>query len=249
MDMLNGNHSRVLIVLQARIGSKRLPGKVMKPLQGEPMLVYAIRRLKKISDTKLVIATSELRQDDEIETLAVKEKTNCFRGSEKDVLDRFYRVAKQENAKTVVRATGDNPLVDPAEVERVIEVALTKKYDYIAGFHEVGGFKLPWGIGVDAFSFRTLERLIGLTTNRLHREHINNYILENLKEFKCYNLRCNPQNNCKELNLSVDTIEDFAFIEQIGQELGNLETLPTSVVIQWWKNRNQNKTNFKKRDI
>jgi spore coat polysaccharide biosynthesis protein SpsF len=102
------------------------------------MLSHSIRRLKKVAkDMRVVVATSDLIQDDAIEELAKREKTPCFRGPEKDVLDRFYKAAKKYEAKIIIRATGDNPLVDPVEAERVVDAIEYGNYHYVTGFCEV----------------------------------------------------------------------------------------------------------------
>lgn len=225
-----------IIVLQARTASERLPGKVLKELQGIPMLVHCIRRLKKVDkDMRVIVATSDLVQDDAIEELAEREKTPCFRGSEKYVLDRFYKAAKKYEAKVIIRATGDNPLVDPVEAERVLDAIGNGNYHYVTGFCEVNGKKLPEGVGVEAFSSVSLEHAWNNGSKPEHREHINNYFFDNPELFSSYNLECLPENNCPQLSLTVDTPEEFSFVERIGDVLGNLIDLSTCEIIQWWK--------------
>ena len=126
-----------IIILQARTSSKRLPGKVLKELQGIPMLSHSIRRLKRVERARLVVATSTMNKDDAIEELALNEGVSCFRGDEADVLDRFYRAAKEYSCNIVIRATGDNPLVDPVEAERVLDAIEYGNYHYVTGFCEV----------------------------------------------------------------------------------------------------------------
>jgi spore coat polysaccharide biosynthesis protein SpsF len=225
-----------IIILQARTASERFPGKVLKELQGIPMLAHSIRRLKKVDkNVRVIVATSDLVQDDTIEELAEIEKTLCFRGSEKDVLDRFYKVAKKYEAKIIIRATGDNPLVDPLEARRVLETISNNEYQYVSGFHEVDGNKLPFGVGVEAFSFKTLEEIWGIGDKPEYREHVNEYIFDNPESFKYYKLECLPENSSTNLSLTVDTPEEFSFVERIGDELGDLIYLSACEIIQWWK--------------
>ena len=225
-----------IIILQARTASERLPGKVLKELQGIPMLSHSIRRLKKVDkDMRVIVATSDLVQDDAIEELAEREKTPCFRGSEKDVLDRFYKAAKKYEAKVIIRATGDNPLVDPFEARRVLETISDNEYQYVSGFHEVDGNKLPFGVGIEAFSFKALEEIWGIGYKPEYREHINEYIFDNPEHFKCYKLKCLPENSCANLSLTIDTQDEFDFVIKIGLSLGNLIELSTCEIIQWWK--------------
>jgi spore coat polysaccharide biosynthesis protein SpsF len=225
-----------IIILQARTASERLPGKVLKELQGIPMLSHSIRRLKKVDkDLRVIVATSDLVQDDAIEELARSEKTPCFRGSEKDVLDRFYKAAKKYEAKVIIRATGDNPLVDPFEARRVLETISDNEYQYVSGFHEVDGNKLPSGVGIEAFSFKALEEIWESGDRPEYREHINEYIFDNPEHFKCDKLKCLSENSCTNLSLTIDTQDEFDFVIKIGLSLGNLIELSTCEIIQWWK--------------
>ena len=149
-----------IIILQARADSQRFPDKVLRTLQDIPMLSHCIRRLKNIHPlAKLIVATSVLPANDRIEQLAKEEGVPCFRGSEDDVLDRFYQTAVKFKANFIVRATGDNPLVDPEEAKRVIREVLTGQWDYVCGFEEVEGLVLPKGVGVEIFSFNTLQTI------------------------------------------------------------------------------------------
>ena len=224
-----------LIILQARTSSKRFPGKVLKELQGIPMLSHSIRRLKRVERASLVVATTTMHNDDAIEDLALKEGVSCFRGDEVDVLERFYRTAKEYSCNIVIRATGDNPLVDPVEAERVLNAIGYGNYHYVTGFCEVNGRKLPEGVGVEAFSFGSLEHAWRNGSKPEHREHINNYFFDKPGLFSCFNLECLPENNCPQLSLTVDTLEEFLFVERIGNELGNLIDISTCEIIQWWK--------------
>lgn len=227
----------VVIILQARINSKRFPGKVMKDLQGIPMLSHCIRRLKNVcNDVPVIVATSNSVQDNAIVKLAEMEGVQYFRGLEENVLDRFYKASKKNNARIIIRATGDNPLVDQVEARRVLKTILRKEYQYVAGFHEVDGLELPFGVGIEAFTFEALEEVWKNGTSSEYREHINEYIFDNSKNFKSYDLKCLPENSCPELRLTVDTQEEFKFVEKIGYALGNIIDLSTSEIIRWWRN-------------
>ena len=225
-----------IIILQARTASERLPGKVLKELQGIPMLSHSIRRLKKAAkDIRVIVATSDLVQDDAIEELARSEKTPCFRGSEKDVLDRFYKTAMQFEACFIIRATGDNPMVDPIEAKRVLQEINSGKWDYVCGFSSVNGASLPFGVGVEAFNLETLEFVWRHGKESQYREHINDYIFDNRVKFKIRNLPCLSHNNCHDLRLTVDTQEDFRFLQRIGRGVKkSLIECTTTDIIEWW---------------
>lgn len=240
MEFPRTDSLEAIVVLQARMASKRLPGKILKKLQGIPMLAHSIKRLKKIDATELVVATSEYSRDDKVAELAESEGALCFRGSEEDVLDRFYNAAKNLRASIVIRATGDNPLVDPLEAGRVLNAMISGSYDYVAGFNEVDDRKLPVGVGVEAMTFNALERAWNNGTRPEHREHINNYFIDNQDTFKCHDLKCLPEHSCPELSLTVDTPDDFTFIQNIGKGLGDLTNASTEDVIEYWKNSRKN---------
>ncbi|MFC1675846.1 cytidylyltransferase domain-containing protein [Planctomycetota bacterium] len=227
---------KIAIILQARMGSQRLPEKILKELQGIPLLCYGIRRLKKIGrEIPLIVATSTLPQDDRVEDLANSERVLCFRGSEDDVLERFYGAAIKFEVELIIRATGDNPLVDTEEAERVGEEINSGRWDYVSGFEQVNGQSLPIGAGVEAFTFSTLELIRQKGLKQEYREHINDYVFDNPGQFRVKKLPCLSRNNCPDLRLTVDTIEDFEFIERIGREINiPLVDCTTKDIIDWW---------------
>lgn len=224
------------IILQARTGSTRLPNKVMRLLGGVPLLSHCISRLQRVGT--VIVATSDLTTDDPVEELARLENVYCFRGSEEDVLDRYYHAAKMFNINYIVRATGDNPFVDPNEAHRVVNCIMSNKVDYVTGAEIINGLGLPAGVGVEAFTFNALERswLEGHAKN--HREHVNEYILENPEPFNIIWLKCLHKNSCLDLRLTVDTDDDFNFVEEI---LKSIRKPPIEISIQeiigWWQKR------------
>jgi spore coat polysaccharide biosynthesis protein SpsF len=187
------------------MGSSRLPGKVMRQLCGRPMLGHILDRLKlvKNADT-LIVATTRESCDDIIETFAIQEHVACFRGEERDVLDRYYRVAIHFKLATIVRTTADNPLVDPMEIERLIELHLRSNADYTHAFG-----KLPVGIGAECFNFAALERAWHEGHEPNHREHVNEYIQERPHLFHIEELDIPGAKIAPHLRLTVDTQDDF----------------------------------------
>ncbi len=222
--------------MQARTGSTRLPNKVMRTLCGIPMLSHCIARLKRVGT--VIVATSERTTDDPIMDLANREKVLCFRGAESDVLDRYYQAAKKFHLDYVIRATGDNPVVDPSEAQRVVNSLVDNRVDYVTGIEVVKGRGLPEGVGVEAFTFVALERswLAGHADN--HREHVNDYILENPDAFRIIKSKCLPENSYPDLRLTVDTQRDLTFVEEA---LGSIEKpavdISTEELIGWFRKR------------
>ena len=226
------------IILQARMGSARLPGKVIRTLAGIPLLSHCIRRLSHVGP--VIVATSGLARDDQVEDLARDEGVHCFRGSEEDVIDRFYATAKAYELKYIMRATGDNPLVDPHEAKRVMAHMVNNNVDYVTGIEIVDGMGLPVGVGVEAFAFEALERSWHEATEKEQREHVNEYILHESNSFVIFRLKCLAENSCPDLRLTVDTSNDLAFIEQILADVGQGRApweVSTRQIIEWWKKR------------
>lgn len=215
------------LVIQARMGSTRLPGKVLMKIAGKPILLHVLERIKNLKrEYKRIIITSVLPEDDKIEKFCKKEGVLYFRGSENDVLDRYYQAAKLFKLEHIVRLTGDNPLVDADNLEFLIKEHLKKGADYSSNKSEVNS-GLPEGVGAEIFKFSALEKswLEGKKDN--HREHVNEYILENPQKFKILVVRTkniiSPQ--CKNLRLTVDTEADLKFVRKIVNLLqkNNLE--------------------------
>lgn len=203
------------IVLQARMGSMRLPGKVLMPLSGRPMLSHIVERLKKVPNSEaLIVATSTNKADDAIEEFCSREGVDCFRGYELDVLDRYYRAAIRFKLTNIVRATADNPFVDPAEIDRLIGLHKKTGADYTHSFDA-----LPIGVGAECFTFAALERSWKEGMKPNHREHVNEYIQENPALFRIEALTIPPDKTAPELRLTVDAPEDFKKAEAIYAKL------------------------------
>ncbi|MFC2004452.1 cytidylyltransferase domain-containing protein [Chloroflexota bacterium] len=206
---------RVGIILQARMGSNRLPGKVLKDLEGKSMLWHIIERLKVIRQSdELVVATSNNAEDGRIVELAESCGVGYFIGSEQDVLDRFYQAAKEFQLEQIIRATGDNPLIDPEEADRLIGFHLETAADYSSNMTGVNS-GLPVGVGVEVFSFTALQKSWLEGKNEDHREHVDEYILQNPDKFSIEVLHAPESKQAPNLRLTVDTQEDFNFMRDI----------------------------------
>ena len=206
-------------IIQARMGSSRLPGKVlMKSDNGMPILYHVINQLRHCSKVKnLVIATTTNQEDDEIEKFADNNSVNVFRGSEKDVLDRYFQCAKKYSFSTIVRITSDCPLIDPQIVDKVIERFFSGNYDYATNTL-IRTF--PIGTDVEVFSFSALETAWKNAQLPSEREHVTPH-LRNKGNFKTINVE--NDTNISNLRLTVDRIEDFELIKEI---LNNLSINP-----------------------
>ena len=193
------------IIIQARIGSSRLPGKVLKKLFDKSLLEHIIFRLSFLEeDVKLIIATSTLERDDEIERFCNSSNILCFRGSEKNVLERYYLCSRENCFNHIIRLTGDNPFIDAQELDNLIKLHINSRADYSRSFAV-----LPKGVGSEIFTFNALEEsfLYGQAEN--HKEHVNEYIEENEDKFQISELKVPKDKNRPEISLTVDNMDDY----------------------------------------
>jgi len=195
---------RTVAIVQARMGSSRLPGKVLADLAGATMLARVVERLRAartIDD--VVIATSTLTSDDPIVHEAVRLSVGVHRGSERDVLERYVGAAIAWHAQTIVRVTADCPLLDPGVVDRVVG-ALTDDVDYASNTHER---TYPRGLDVEALHRDTLVRIGRLGTSAAAREHVTAFVMEAPSLFRVAQVRAARDDS--DLRWTVDTAEDL----------------------------------------
>lgn len=205
---------RVGIILQARMGSTRLPGKVLRELAGRPMIEWSIDALTSVIGVEeVILATSDRPEDGVLSTVAEKKGIRFFRGSELDVLDRFYRCAQAFSLDVIVRATGDNPLVDPQEVENLLDFFSQRNLAYATAFPDYGS-GLPVGVGTEVFTFAALEEAWRDGRAPHHREHVNELFQENPARFPQATYVAPAEKHAPQLRLTVDTPEDFARVEK-----------------------------------
>ena len=210
----------VVAVIQARTGSTRLPGKVLMDIAGEPMLARVVTRAARAETLdEVVIATTTLGSDDRVATLCAERGWPCFRGSEDDVLDRYYQAARLHHARHVVRITSDCPLIDPGVVDRVVGEFLDRQpgVDYACNFLPQRTF--PRGLDTEVMNFRALEKAWREDDNPAHREHVTQYILRHPDRFRVHGV-VNPADLSRH-RWTVDTIEDLTLVRQIYEHFGN----------------------------
>ena len=205
----------ILGILQARMSSSRLPGKVLKPILGVPMLIRQIERLMRVKYVdKLLVATSDESSDNPIEDMCNKHGVECFRGSLNDVLDRFYQVAKIYKPEHVIRFTGDCPLIVPEIVDRLISLHLYGGFDYTT-LSKPPTF--PDGLDAEAIYYPVLEQVWNEAVLQSQREHVTAFIYQNPQKFEIGNLE--NLENLSHLRWTVDQQEDFDLITKIYEVL------------------------------
>ena len=210
----------ITAIIQARMGSTRLPGKVLMKMGEHIMLKYMIDRvLKSKLIDQVVIATSSNKLDDEIEKFCSDNKYNCFRGSENDVLDRYYFAAKEFSSEIIVRMTADCPLVDPVIIDETIKLFLDTKVDYAANAVPPDIKKYPDGSDVEVFSFKNLKLAWNKVKNVKDREHVTFYFWKYNNNFSTVLLK--NIYDWGNYRITVDYIEDFQLVSKIINFLDN----------------------------
>lgn len=196
--------------------SSRLPGKVILPVVGKPLMTHLVERLKRSSVDEIVIATTERPTDDVLEKLAGELGVGCFRGSEDDVLGRVLGAAQSVNADLIVEITGDCPLLDPAVVDRVLNTFKSNQVDYVSNTLKR---TFPRGLDVQVFPTAVLAEVERLTQDPVDHEHVSLYIYEHPERYRLLNIESGLPERCWDWRLTVDTDEDFALIKAIYEHL------------------------------
>lgn len=199
-------------IIQARMGSTRLPGKVLMTLCEKSVLENIIDNLLKSKYVKkVIVATTDTPQDDKIEFVISKANATVFRGSELDVLDRYYNAAKTNKIKNVIRITGDNPIIDYRILDECIEKFYDNKIDYFRTE------ALPLGMGFEIFTFEALEKAYLNATKAYEREHVTPYLYDTNNKFSILSYKY--VRDYSGYRLTIDTQEDFEVIKSIYEDL------------------------------
>jgi len=211
---------KVVAIIQARLGSTRLPGKVLVLLAGEPALARVVRRLARARTLdEIVVATTTRPADDEIESFCDERGWLCSRGSEDDVLDRYYQAAIAREADVVVRITSDCPLIEPIVVDRVVGEFLARypEIDYVSNVAPQRTY--PRGLDTEAVSMEALRRVWAEIRDAEYREHVTLYIRRHAETFRIHNVT--NETDLSGMRWTVDTPEDLAFVRRIYDHFGN----------------------------
>ena len=202
-------------IIQARVGSTRLPNKVFAIIEGRPLLQHIVDRLRysKLLDD-IIIATTANAPDDPIEDWSVTNNVKCFRGDEEDVLARYYYAAERFKSKTIVRITADDPFKDPAIMDSVIALYNKGNVDFACNNNPPS---FPEGLDIEVFSFEAIKQAHCNATDKFEREHVTQYIYRNPNLFRTINLSCGEQ--LSHLRWTLDTIEDLEMVKVVYKHL------------------------------
>ena len=213
------------------MGSTRLPGKVLLEINKIPLLKFQIDRIensKKVD--KIVVATTVAREDDSIESFCVNNQIEFYRGSQNDVLSRYYECASNYQADIIVRLTADCPLSDPGLIDKVVSLFLKSKADYAANTIPVKTSNWPDGSDVEVFSFEALERAQRESTSAEEREHVTFFFWKN-KENGFKTIQLDNEDDWSKYRFTIDYPEDLKVIQLLMDEIesrqvfGNIEEI------------------------
>ncbi|MFB6139902.1 MAG: cytidylyltransferase domain-containing protein [Halosimplex sp.] len=231
-----------VVVLQVRMGSSRLPGKAMLPLDGTPALVHEIRRAaaaEPFGVDDVVVATSANDRDDVIEFVAEREGARVYRGSESDVIGRVHRAMAAADADVAVRLCGDNTLIDPQLPTALLEVLQTADADYASTKFER---TFPIGHNADAFTRETIRRAADDAESDYHREHVGQYFKDGRERFDTATVTAdavfdesvrNAVPDFSALRLTMDEADDYRLLSRVYESVPHDEILDTADAIRY----------------
>ena len=203
-------------IIQARMGSARLPGKVLMDVtKGKPLLYYVINQLKHCkSIEKIIVATTTLQEDDKIVQFCIDNKISYFRGDSKNVLERHYICAKKFSLSKIIRMPSDKPLLDPEVVDEIVEIFNSNSFDYVTNFLPS---TFPGGTEVEVLSFDSLKKSWEKAMLPSEKEHVTSYIYNHRNDFRIFNV-VNSE-NLSNFRWAVDRIEDLRLVREIVSKI------------------------------
>jgi spore coat polysaccharide biosynthesis protein SpsF len=227
---------KIVATIEARMSSTRLPGKVMMPVLGKPILHYLVERLKSVpSIDEIVLATTINKTDDRLIEFAISENISYFRGSEDDVMLRVVEAADSVSADIVVEITGDCPIIDPQIVEQTVLMYKANNADYVSNGH-IRSF--PDGMDTQVFALDVLKKSLSMTNELLDHEHVTLHIRNNPQLFTKINFVAPPELDWPELGLTLDEQHDYNLLKIIIEHFSQENILFSCLdVVQFLKSR------------
>jgi spore coat polysaccharide biosynthesis protein SpsF (cytidylyltransferase family) len=229
------NSKNIIAIIQARMGSSRLPGKTLMDVDGKPLLVRVIERARLARSLhNIVVATTIDKSDDKIADLFCSLNYKLFRGSIYDVLDRYYQAAKENRADLIVRLCADSPLIDPELIDEVVFafLAAIPPVDYASNRLER---TYPVGLDVEVFSFHALESAWKNAKSKYQREHVTPYMYEPGSQCKALSVISNEQN--EQYRWTVDMTEDLELVKRIYRHFAGRIDFSWHEVIELMRNK------------
>tara|TARA_Y100000590_G_scaffold470544_1_gene666189 strand:+ start:1844 stop:2563 length:720 start_codon:yes stop_codon:yes gene_type:complete len=200
-------------IIQARMGSRRFPKKMVKKLNGTQILEWVVTRCRKSKNVdQWILATTTLKEDDMLEIIANRLGIKVFRGDEKNVLNRYFSAALDNSANIIVRVCADNPFISAEAIDELYNFFLNNEYEIAQNSHISSGY--PDGVGAEIFSIEFLRKLVSLTKNRKYLEHVTLYAYEHPEKFKIGNA-ISPFNwEALPFSWDIDTPEDLKVLSE-----------------------------------
>ena len=234
------------LVIQARMNSTRFPNKIISDLSGAPLIERILQRVKKVKKIgKIIIATTKKREDDILVGIAKSNRVEIFRGSENDLVDRYYQAVKGKNVGHILRLPADNPIPDPSEYNRLISYHLKTNNDFSSNICNFMSNGYPDGFGVEIFTFNSLQKIWRNEKRKKFREHIalNFYDYKKDKKnikfnFKIGTVKCPKKISRPKLVFDVNYYKDYLFIKKIYEYFLPQKRFFTAIdVIEWYENK------------
>ena len=210
------------VIVQARMGSTRLPGKVLKKLdENISILSLLIKRLKLSKEiNNIIVATTIKKENKQIIDLAMSLNVDYFVGSEENVLERYFLAAKKYSLDIIIRITSDCPFLDPYILDEMIIFYKNNKYDYVSNVHTSSNF--PRGFEIEIFSFKVLEKVYNHAASNSFKEHVTLFIYKHPEIFSIHNYQVSNLKTIPNLRLTVDEIDDYKLIKVLYNKLKNM---------------------------
>ena len=234
------------LVIQARMNSERFPNKVVSDLNGSPLIERILQRVKKVKKIgKIIVATTRKKEDDILAKIAKSNKVEVFRGSENDLVDRYYQAVRGKNVGHILRLPADNPIPDPAEYNRLINYHLKTNNDFSSNICNFMKNGYPDGFGVEIFTANSLKRIWRNEKRKKFREHItlNFYDYKKNKKnskfnFKIGTVKCPKKISRPKLIFDVNYYKDYLFIKQIYEYfLPQKKNFTAIDVVKWYEKK------------
>ena len=225
--------SRVVAVVQARMGSSRFPGKMMAKLGDQELMSWVLTRVCDAKELdQVVLATSTSGDDDQLVEAAANFKVMVVRGSQDDVLDRFVQASRESKADLVVRVCADNPFVAAEEIDRLVVAHKSGSFDYSCNHQQRLGNRYADGFGAEVVSTSLLNEISKLTTQTMHREHVTSYVWDNSAKFRIQAVMAPSDLAFPEIKLDIDTPEDLQKLNEFVQKYAITTACSAAKIVQ-----------------
>ncbi|MCR8660530.1 glycosyltransferase family protein [Paenibacillus endoradicis] len=217
---------KTIIIIQARMGSSRLPGKILKPLGRVDSLTYVTERCRKIHGVdEVIVATSNLPQDDEVEAWCIEHNIAYYRGSEDDVLARYMQCAHRYNPDYIMRVTSDCPFIDYEIASEMVALMKEHQVDIIDLASD-----LPRGLAVEIIAYKALQYIYEHSREQRHREHVTYYAYEYKEQFTRVDYIAPTNRHYSELRITLDTAEDYALLSNVADYFSAIDVSSSDVI-------------------